>query len=33
LLAKKTGVQFLAYKCKIDPVEVTIKKKLKIINE
>ena len=33
LLAKKTGVQFLAYKCKIDPVEITIKKKLKIINE
>ena len=33
LLAKKTGVQFLAYRCKIDPVEITIKKKLKIINE
>ena len=33
LLAKKTGVQFLAYNCKIDLVEVTIKKKLKIINE
>ena len=33
LLAKKAGVQFLAYKCKIDPVEITIKKKLKIINE
>ena len=33
LLAKKTGVQFLAYRCKIDPAEITIKKKLKIINE
>ena len=33
LLAKKAGVQFLAYKCKIDPNEITIEKKLKIIDE
>ena len=33
LLAKKAGVQFLAYRCKIDPNEITIEKKLKIIDE
>ena len=33
LLAKKGGVQFLAYRCKIDPNEITIERKLKIIDE
>ena len=33
LLAKKAGVQFFAYGCKIDPNEITIEKKLNIINE
>ena len=33
LMAKKSGVQFLAYKCKIDPKKIKIDKKIKIINE
>ena len=33
LLAKKGGVQFLAYRCNIDPNSITIEKKLNIINE
>ena len=33
LLAKKSGVQFLAYRCKIDPEEIKIEKKLEIIDE
>ena len=33
LIAKKTGVQFLAYKCKIDPKQIKIDKKIKIIDE
>ena len=33
LLAKKSGVQFLAYRCKIDPKEIKIEKKLEIIDE
>ena len=33
LLAKKDGVQFLAYRCNIDPNSITIEKKLNIINE
>jgi len=33
LIAKKSGVQFLAYKCKIDPKEIKIDKKIKIIDE
>ena len=33
LLAKKDGVQFLAYKCNIDINSITIEKKLNIINE
>ena len=33
LLAKKAGVKFLAYRCKIDPIkEIKIEKKLKIID-
>ena len=33
LLAKKAGVKFLAYRCKIDPTkEIKIEEKLKIIN-
>ena len=33
LLAKKSGVKFLAYRCKIDPTkEIKIEKKLKIID-
>ena len=32
LLAKKAGVNFLAYRCKIDPKEIKIEKKIKIIN-
>ena len=33
LMAKKSGVQFLAYKCKIDPKQIKIDKKIKIIDE
>jgi len=33
LLAKKAGVIFLAYRCKINLKEITIEKKIKIINE
>jgi len=33
LKAKKAGVNFLAYKCKISPKEIIIDKKIKIINE
>ena len=33
LLAKKAGVNFLAYRCKISPKEILIEKKLKIIND
>ena len=32
LLAKKAGVIFLAYRCKIDSKEIKIEKKIKIIN-
>ena len=32
LLAKKAGVNFLAYRCKIDLKEIKIEKKIKIIN-
>jgi len=33
LIAKKSGVQFLAYNCKIDPKQIKIDKKIKIIDE
>ena len=33
LLAKKNGVNFLAYRCKIDSKEIKIEKKIKIIND
>ena len=33
LLAKKAGVNFLAYRCKITSKEILIEKKIKIINE
>ena len=33
LMAKKSGVQFIAYKCKIDPKQIKIDKKIKIIDE
>ncbi len=33
LIAKKFGVNFLAYRCKISPKEIKIEKKLKIIDE
>jgi sugar fermentation stimulation protein A len=33
ILAKKAGVNFLAYRCKITPQEIKIEKKLKIIDE
>ena len=33
LLAKKAGVNFLAYRCKISSKEIKIEKKVKIINE
>ena len=33
LLAKKAGVKFLAYRCKINKKEIRIEKKLKIINQ
>ncbi|MDB9811055.1 DNA/RNA nuclease SfsA, partial [Candidatus Pelagibacter sp.] len=32
LLAKKAGVNFLAYRCKISSKEIKIEKKIKIIN-
>ena len=32
LIAKKAGVNFLAYRCKISPKEIFIEKKIKIIN-
>ena len=33
LIAKKAGVNFLAYRCKISSKKILIEKKLKIINE
>ena len=33
LIAKKAGVNFLAYRCKISSKKIYIEKKLKIINE
>ena len=33
LIAKKNGVNFLAYRCKISPKEIYIEKKIKIIDE
>ena len=33
ILAKKAGVKFLAYRCKITPEEIKIEKKIKIIDE
>ena len=33
LLAKKAGVNFLAYRCKINSKEIKIEKKIRIINE
>ena len=33
LIAKKAGVKFLAYRCKINTKKICIEKKLKIINE
>ena len=33
LAAKKAGVNFLAYRCKINSKEILIEKKLKIIND
>ena len=33
LIAKKAGVNFLAYRCRINSKEIRIEKKLKIINE
>ena len=33
LIAKKSGVNFLAYRCKISPKEIKIEKKIKIIDE
>ena len=33
LVAKKSGVQFLAYRCKIDPKKIKIDKKIKIFDE
>ena len=32
IMAKKAGVSFLAYRCKISPNEIFIEKKLKILN-
>jgi sugar fermentation stimulation protein A len=32
LMAKRSGVQFIAYKCKIDPKQIKIYKKIKIID-
>jgi sugar fermentation stimulation protein A len=33
LIAKQSGVQFLAYRCKIDTKQIKIDKKIKIIND
>ena len=33
IIAKKAGVNFLAYRCKISSKEILIEKKIKIINE
>jgi len=33
LIAKKSGVNFLAYRCKISPKSIKIEKKIKIIDE
>ena len=33
LIAKKSGVKFLAYRCKINTKEIKIEKKIKIIND
>ena len=33
LKAKKSGVQFLAYRCKLNSKEIKIEKKIKIIDE
>ena len=33
LIAKKAGVNFLAYRCKISPKKIKIEKKLKILND
>jgi len=33
LIAKKAGVNFLAYRCKITTKEIKIEKRLKIIND
>jgi len=33
LIAKKSGVQFLAYRCKIDTKQIKIDKKIEIIND
>jgi len=33
LIAKKAGVNFLAYRCNITPKKIYIEKKLKIIND
>ncbi len=33
LIAKKSGVQFLAYRCKIDTKQIKIDKRIKIIND
>ena len=33
LLAKKAGIKFLAYRCKINSKEIKIEKKIKIIND
>ena len=33
LIAKKSGVNFLAYRCNISPKEIKIEKKIKIIDE
>ena len=33
LIAKKAGVKFLAYRCKISPKEIKIETKIKIIND
>ena len=33
LIAKKAGVNFLAYRCKISSKKIYIEKKIKIINE
>ena len=33
MIAKKAGVNFLAYRCKISSKEIVLEKKIKIINE